>query len=358
MTENSPETGNRNTGMITISSAVISPRADKQLNPAMTAIIWQIAAELDRQGVPAEVKHSVWITVPAKQLRGPGGQGNNRWLRECLERLAGVVIHGEYRGTPWASVLVAGVRMPTGAERCEMEIPTDTVRALRSPQTFAKVEVEAAYRLSGAARRLYAALADKKRMDRNWWEYDLEDLRRIMGLEGRYSDWSNFRRRVLDPAVKGINDFGTVHVTMTLLKTGRRASGVRFAWRWKSVDEIRVTEEEGGKVYPYAESPAVGTAPPLIPETQADRRLNEEKWWNELPSVERDRLRTEIPLQQAGRGQSLGNLLAELSGGGGPADRQASPSPVQPVEMPEEEIRRFAWEAAHPDEPRYDELTD
>ena len=43
-------------------------------------------------------------------------------------------------------------------------MPPAAIQAIRAPKTFAKIEITAAYRLKGHARRLYAALADKKHM--------------------------------------------------------------------------------------------------------------------------------------------------------------------------------------------------
>ena len=58
------------------------------------------------------------------------------------------------------------------------------------------------------------------------------------------SDLNNFRYRVLDPALEQINDFGTVAVEMTPLKSGRTVEAVRFDWEWKTISEARETDEE------------------------------------------------------------------------------------------------------------------
>lgn len=340
--------------LITVSSALISPRSSAALTPAMTAVLWEIAAILDERHVPAQVDNSVWLEVQAKRLRGPGSRGDNAWLQVCLERLTGLQIGGEYRGAPWGAVLLAEWHLEKGEETARLLITPAAVQALRTPTTFARIETEAAHRMPGRASRLYAALADKKRLNRTWWRYDLDELRTVLGVEGRYLDWYDFRKRILRPALKSVNDFGTVVVRMTPEKQGRKIVAVRFNWRWKSLDEARVAAEEGELVNPYAERPAVGTAPPLIPGTKADRRLNEEKWWSDLPSAKRSRLRAEIQQRQVETVQALGDLAAELSGGDGSIARQTSPSPDLPVE----EVRRRAWEAAHPDELRFDELPD
>lgn len=109
-------------------------------------------------------------------------------------------------------------------------------------------------------------------------------------------------------------------------------------WRWKSLYEARQTEEEAGRVHPYAEQPAVGTAPPLCPGTQSDRWQNMRKWWDERPAIERERMAAKI---------RRGNPIDPITGLDG-----------QPIatELFHNDVIRIAWETAHPKEPPYGEL--
>ena len=353
--------------LISVSSAIITPAPESPpLTRAMTAVLWQISARLDELGADPDVKNSVWLEMPAKRLRGPGSQDNNRWLRECLSRLTGQQIAGEYRGDSWGAVLLAEWHLEKGSDTVRLLIPPAAVQALRAPETFTKIETAAIYQLDGKAARLYAALADRKRQHQAWWEYSLEELRRVLGVEGRYPEWRYLHRAIL-PSIEAINKFGTVIVSMTTVKAGRRVVRVRFEWRWKNMDQARITAEEGEKANPYDEEPAVATAPPLVPEYREDRELNEAKWWNELAPPARADWRVKANAKiLAARARSdeaeleLATLAANATGAL-PADRQrqqqaearaAAPSPPPS----DEEIRRWAWEMAHPDQPRYLDL--
>ena len=150
-----------------------------------------------------------------------------------------------------------------------MLIPPAAAQALRAAETFVKIETLATYRMSAPGRRLYLALADKKHMARTWWSYSLEELRAVLGITGRYPRWAVLRRDVLLPALTSVNQHGAAQVSMQPLKTGRKVVGVRFDWRWKTVDEAQVTAEETAKAVPYAAQPAVPTAPPMIPDGSA-----------------------------------------------------------------------------------------
>ena len=149
---------------------------------------------------------------------------------------------------------------------CRLLIPPAAIAAIRAPETFAKIEITAAYKLKGHARRLYAALADKKRLTQKHWVFGVQELRSLLSVENRssYDRWNNFRQWVLDPAIAQINDFGTVKITMTPEKVGRSVAAVRFDWSWKTIDEARETDEENERhtlARRQPESPR--TAPPL-----------------------------------------------------------------------------------------------
>lgn len=232
--------------LLTINSRILAPQSDKALTPAMVTALWVISDHIDRKGIRSSADEAVWIELPAVALRGDGGRDDNVWLRECLDRLTGLRISGDFRGDPWGAVILAEWRITQGGSLVRLLVPPAAVNVLRAPETFAKVEAFAAYKLDGHARRLYAALADKKRMEQKFWVFGLQELRSLLSVEKRtsYDRWNNFRQWVLDPAIAQINDFGTVKVTMTPEKVGRSVAAVRFDWQWKSIDEARETDEE------------------------------------------------------------------------------------------------------------------
>ena len=234
---------------LTINSRILSPQSEKPLTPAMVTALWVISDHIDRKGIKSSADDAVWLEMPAVALRGEGGRDDNVWLRECLDRLTGVKINGDFKGNPWGAVILAEWRITQGGSLVRLLVPPAAVNVLRAPETFAKVEAFAAYKLDGHARRLYAALADKKRMEKKFWQFGLAELRSLLAVENRtsYDRWNNFRQWVLDPAIAQINDFGTVKVTMTPEKVGRSVAAVRFDWTWKTIDEARETDEENDR---------------------------------------------------------------------------------------------------------------
>lgn len=244
---------------LTVSSSMLIPSAaNVAITPAMLAVLWGVADELDRRRITSKADDAVWLEIPSKRLRDPDGRNDNFWLRECLDRLTGIKLSGEYRGDPWGAVVLAEWHLTQGGSMCRLLIPPAAITAIRAPETFAKIEITAAYKLKGHARRLYAALADKKRMGKPYWAFTLDDLRRIFDLQDKYNTWADFRRYVLHPALDEINDYGTVSVRATPEKSGRSIVGVRFDWQWKTIDEARETNEENDK-------PAIARRKPDLP---------------------------------------------------------------------------------------------
>lgn len=265
---------------LTINSKLISPTGDRPLTPAMVTALWVIGDEIDQKGIKANVRDAVWLEIPSSRLRGEGSRNDNVWLRECLERLTGLKITGDYRGDPWGAVMLAEWHIEQGGAVVRLLIPPAAINSLRAPDTFAKIEAFAAYKLEGHARRLYAVLADKKRMAQSHWIFGVDELRSILGVEAKasYKRWNNFRQWVLDPAIAQINDFGTVTIKMTPEKVGRAVSAVRFDWKWKSIDEARETEEENDRVDMARRKPLMPRdAPPLTDIGEPERKSPEER---------------------------------------------------------------------------------
>ncbi len=271
-------------------SSAIALRSDKPLTPVMTSVIWELASALDASRTPAAVENSVWLSIPSVQLRGEEGRSDNVWLRECLDRLTGIKISGEWRGDPWGAVLVAQWEIIEGGSLVRVLIPPAGVHALRSPQNFAKIEARAAHSLTGHGRQLYLLLSDKKRLGRPFWTFTVDELRSLMGVADKksYERWSDFRTRVLDPALQQVNDYGTVDVSMSLEKRGRSIHAVTLRWRWKDPHDATDTTRENERHSTARRRAQQDTeAPPLIgpDEAQPDPASD---WWAQLSEAQRE----------------------------------------------------------------------
>lgn len=247
---------------------LIPSASNAEITPAMLNVLWGIAHEIDRLRLPANYPDAKWLEMPTRMLRNPDGRSDNVWLRNCLRRLMGVELNGMHKGGEWGAVILAQWEILEGGAKVRLLVPPAAIAAIRAPETFAKIEITAAYRMKGHARRLYAALADKKHMGQRHWEYSLSDLQGLFDLRGKYEKWYDFSRYVLTPALEEINDFGTVEVSATPHKLGRSVNSVRFDWQWKDPRDAEETAAENDRhATARRKVQADNSAPPMFEHT-------------------------------------------------------------------------------------------
>lgn len=275
------------TKTLTVPSNLISVRGDGPLTPAMTTVIWRIADALDAMRIHPTEGEAVWLKIPTAELRGEGSRNDNVWLREILRRLRKIELEGAEKDCEWAAQLIAQEVWLDGGRIVHLMLPPAAVAALNAPKTFAKIEEQALIQLPPHARKLYALLADKKRLKKDHWRFDLDHLKRSLGVDDKksYERFNAFRQRVLDPAMEAINALGTVKVTATPDRQGRRVAGILFEWRWKALgDAADIIKENDRHSQARGKHQATDDAPPMIEDYDNEPALT---WWNALSDIEK-----------------------------------------------------------------------
>ena len=109
----------------------------------------------------------------------------------------------------------------------------------RLEEQFTSYELKQVSALSSAyAIRLYEALIAWRSTGKTP-VIELSDFRKKLGvLEGEYSRFNNFKVRVLDPAIKQINEHTDITVKVEQHKTGRSVSGFSFKFKQKVQPKI------------------------------------------------------------------------------------------------------------------------
>ena len=74
--------------------------------------------------------------------------------------------------------------------------------------------------------RLYELLKSYQKNNKTWW-FKLDKLKHILDCEF-YSRYADFRRRVLDPAIKEINDFSDLNIYYETEKDGKKFDVIEF----------------------------------------------------------------------------------------------------------------------------------
>jgi len=271
---------------LTVMTRLLYAEPSEPLTGAERALAWELCAVLDERRTGAdEPDDAVWVTVEAARLRGPAGRDDNQHLTRCLAKLARVQFRGEDPdGTRWLAQLIAQADVSWDTVR--LLIPPRAVAFLRSPGTFAKIDAEAAHRLPPNARTLYALLADRFRQKHREWTVDLDTLKSALGLAGRYDRFVDLRKRVLDPSVAAINDFGVARVTWEPVKLGRAVQSIRFAWTLKAPAEAEDTAKQNDRhSKARRKKQDAADAPPLIEQQR--------EWWYALDGNQRAELELE-----------------------------------------------------------------
>lgn len=234
---------------ITVSTPLlteISAVQGKKLTAGQRAAIWELAGFLDELKIPASHDDAVWITIPAQRLRGEEGRDDNVWLKELLDRMLGIKFHGTYNGDHWGACLIAEYRFEQGGSQVKILMPPTGLNAIRSPETFAKIDQKAIHLLKPHAQQLYGLLASKQWQDHKQWKVEIDDLKAMMGISGKYNGrFDNFKDRVLVPAVKEVNNFGVISLQWEAEKLGRSFHWITFKWDLKNPREAKKTEHEG-----------------------------------------------------------------------------------------------------------------
>lgn len=249
------------------------------LPPAAVSILWKIAEALTSsqyRNSLEETPGGTWICIPSKLLK-PAGQRNNKWLFRCLRALSHCELAGYRDGKYWEGVLLAEWEQLRGGTEVRVLVPPGAYGTMRDRTAYAQIESAVIQKMPRMrhAQRLYAALADRRRMERKDWVFSLEELRDLLDLhhQSQYRDWSRMREKVLVPALRAINGLGHIKVEMTPQRAGRYVTGVRLNWEWAKTDEQPEVPETVEA--PAAADPA--TDPPREDDEQSVRL-----WWKSL----------------------------------------------------------------------------
>ena len=96
----------------------------------------------------------------------------------------------------------------------------------------------------------------------------MEDFKRLMGIEGRYNDIKDLKRRVIQPAMEDVNKHTEFSIIAGQRKAGRRITHLQF----------KVVEKESSKA--VAAKPAVQTRQTISQQNNPSKSVprNKDRW--------------------------------------------------------------------------------
>lgn len=210
-----------------------------EVRPAKTAVL-SLAARRTLNLMVQAAAGDAWQghrhAISKKALR-QGHKGNER-ISDILEELMTTLLVMQYvspRGKP--ATLRAQILAPTSEENESDGYVyfqfTDPVRWLfQQSSTYSVLDARAIRAFeSKYSMALYEIGCQIVGRRNPTIRYDIDDLRDVLNVpRGRYGDFAQFRRKVLEPARREIEALADFQMTMELEKQGRRVVGVRFGF--------------------------------------------------------------------------------------------------------------------------------
>lgn len=158
--------------------------------------------------------HTLSVREINSVFRQLGGQHDTRWLWESAKRLAQTTVEWEYmlgddRVQGIASLFHAEVhKSARSTGQLRFGFPPLLIPIIKNPLRFARLRVHFLLKLSGKyAVTLYEILEGFANRRDGECRVTIEELRTWLKVpDGSYKTWKDFRKWVLDPSLKQIND--------------------------------------------------------------------------------------------------------------------------------------------------------
>ena len=166
----------------------------------------------DELGV--EAMHEISVSKIDRLCRELGGEHGVKWTWQSAKNLAETTVEWEYdlgdeRVQGISSLFYAQYhKSARSTGRLKFGFPPPLIPILKNPTRFSRLRVHFEMTLSGKYTvTLYEILEGFVNRRDGKCRVTIEELRRWLKVpDGAYEDWRDFRKRVLNPALKQIND--------------------------------------------------------------------------------------------------------------------------------------------------------
>lgn len=193
----------------------------------------------------------------AAEARGGVPENDNRRMKDSVRRLQQTTVEFNYLrsdgGRVWeSSPLLSTCRIDERAGTLQYSFPSGLRERLVEPALYSMISLRVQWEFdSKYGLVLYETL--KRYADRDhaqpWWSVKTSELRDLLGCRDKLTDWKDFRRRALDPALEEIDRLAEFRVTISEQRQGRGRGGgqvvaVTFNIERKAVDEAAAAIRE------------------------------------------------------------------------------------------------------------------
>lgn len=271
---------------LVIPSALIHATGFGRLSLSELRLFWRLVGELGKDADAPDGEATLRFLVSELMEPGDGKAGRER-LEARLESLMEIVLKANLDGRDGAEFWRVKLRFIGAAslrdDEVEISIPGPMAKAIRLRETFTKIRESVLVSMRGSkySAILYTLIRDKMNQRVKRWEIGIAEFRTVMQVpEKTYTVFSNFRARVIEPAIKELNEFSEFNVSWEKARTFKNeVRELAFEWRLKDLPDAReVARKHLGKIQLGADAP-----PPVILERAAHwldcATLDERRHW-------------------------------------------------------------------------------
>lgn len=236
-------------------------KAHYALSAVEQKIILFLASRID----PLNDKRFIKQVVPIKDIDKILWSGNKKvgnpyaYLQEVVEDLLdrkiffqkGTIVNGEKiyaGGINWfQSILVKGTDEGVGIEFMFSERMQPFLLELNKYVRINALEVmDMKGKHSIRMYQVFKAERERVRKFKNiaHLKYEISGLKAMLAIEGKYKQFDNFRRRVLNPIREEINTYSMeIKIDYTLIKTGRKITHIEFTVQDKGEEQQKMSQK-------------------------------------------------------------------------------------------------------------------
>jgi len=169
--------------------------------------------------------------IEVKELASAAGlEGKNIYerMKATTKKLMGRVIELEKQGKEYQLPMINRAIYNKGEGTVDIRLD-ETLKEylLQLKDNFTSVRLGFAFKLASThALRIYELLAQYRKLGER--TISLDNIKRMLDVESKYSDWGNFERRVIKTAQREIQEKTDIRFTYEKLKKGRKIDAIRF----------------------------------------------------------------------------------------------------------------------------------
>lgn len=202
----------------------------------------------------------VTYTIPAKQVYKHLGIRNNQYnslkrvLRNLLSRVITLETDRGYKHFQWLSVAEYIKRGADGNNEAQLAIRIHDHMApflLQLKKEFQQIPIQEIIELGSFStiRLVEILLVATLNLQKKQAYFELEELKELLGLKGKYNEYRNFRRRILETAKKECEEKTSLGFSYTKRTEGNTVIGLEFTvWKNATQKQTEVNFEDTKEV--------------------------------------------------------------------------------------------------------------